>query len=165
MIAPFLLAKKDGLNKSAWADISERCADYKALWSQWDRLEVKGSLLFRKCEGGKTNPPCWQLLVPKERWKEVFRHLHEHGARFLSPILSQISWQVTWLRLQSQVTCGVFCFLKWLHKSLGPKSLGLLWNAPDCFPSNVLLTSPCISVNIITMSHINTILMSLNAAP
>ena len=28
------------------------------------------------------------------------------------------------------------CFLKWLHKSLGPKSHGLLWNALYCFPSD-----------------------------
>ena len=88
-------------------------------------------------------------------------------ARFLSHILSQVTWQVTWPRLRSQVTCGVFClwFLKWLHKSLGPKSLGLFWNAPYCFPSDALLTSPCISVNIIVTSRVNSIVTSLNAAP
>ena len=87
-------------------------------------------------------------------------------ARFLSPILSQVTWQVTWPRPRSQVTCGVFCLcsLKWLHKSLGPKSLGLFWNAPYCFHSDALLTSPCISVNTIVTSHVNTIVTSLNAA-
>ena len=43
--------------------------------------------------------------------------------RFPSPILSQVTWQVTWLRLWSQVTCVV-----------------LFWNAPYCFP--------CIDVSI-----------------
>ena len=88
-------------------------------------------------------------------------------ARFLSSILSQVTWQVTWPRPRSQVTCGVFCFcfLKWLHKSLGPKSLGLFWNAPYCSPSDALLTSPCISVNTIVTSRVNTIVTSLNAAP
>ena len=82
----------------------------------------------------------------------------ETRARFLSPILSEVTWQVTWPRLRSQVTCGVFClcFLKWLHKSIGPKSLGLFWNAPYCFPSDALLTSPCISVNTIVTSRVNT---------
>ena len=90
----------------------------------------------------------------------------EARARFLSPILSQETWQITWPRLRSQVTCGVFClcFLKWLHKSLGPKSLGLFWNAPYCFPSDALLTSPCISVNTIVTLRVNTIMTSLNAA-
>ena len=92
---------------------------------------------------------------------------HDIWARFLSPILSQVTWQVTWPRLRSQVTSGVFClcFLKWLHKSLGPKSLGLFWNAPYCFPSDALLTSPCISGNTIVTSRVNTIVTSLNAAP
>ena len=31
VVGSFLLAKEDGLDKPAWADISERCADYKAL--------------------------------------------------------------------------------------------------------------------------------------
>ena len=90
----------------------------------------------------------------------------EARARFLSPILSQETWQITWPRLRSQVTCGVFClcFLKWLYKSLGPKSLGLFWNAPYCFPSDALLTSPCFSVNTIVTSRVNTIVTSLNAA-
>ena len=97
-------------------------------------------------------------------------HLHiESGpwARFLSHILSQVSWQVTWPRLRPQVTCGTFClsFFKWLHKSLGPKSLGLFWNAPYCFPSDALLTSPDISVNTIVTSHVSSIVTSLNAAP
>ena len=52
-----------------------------------------------------------------------------------------------------------------LHKSLGPKSLGLFWNAPYCFPSDALLTSPCISVKIIVTSRVNSIVTSLNAAP
>ena len=82
-------------------------------------------------------------------------------------ILSQVTLQVTCPRLRSQVTCGVFClcFLKWLHQSLGPKSLGLYWNAPYCFPSDALLTSPCTSVNTTVTSHMNTIVTSLDAAP
>ena len=86
--------------------------------------------------------------------------------RFLSPILSQVTWQFT------SITCGVFllCFFNWLHKSLwpkslGPKSHGLFWNTPYCFPSDALLTSPCISVNTIVTSRFNTLVTSLNAAP
>ena len=92
--------------------------------------------------------------IPSYCWKP--------WARFLSPILSQVTWQVTWPRLRSQVTCGVFClcFLKWPHKSLG-----LFWNAPYCFPSDALLTSPCIIINTIVTSRVNTRVTSLNAAP
>ena len=103
---PFLQDKEDGLNKPAWADISERCADYKALWSQWDHVEVRGSLLFRKCEGGKTNSPHWQLLVPKGRWKEVFKHLHDHrtgGHLGVAKTLEKIQMAFYWLRMHSVV--------------------------------------------------------------
>ena len=106
VIGPFLLDKEDGLSKPAWADISERCADYKALWSQWDRLEVRGSLLFRKCEGGKTNSPRWQLLVPKGRWKEVFKHLHDHrtgGHLGVAKTLEKIQMAFYWPRMHSVV--------------------------------------------------------------
>ena len=78
--------------------------------------------------------------------------------RFLSPILSEVIWQVTWPRLLSQVTCGVFglWFLIWLHRLLGPKSLGLFWNAPYCFPSDALLTSHA-SVSTLLWRHTSTI--------
>ena len=97
------------------------------------------------------------------RYVAIYRDL----GQFLSPpFLSQVLWQITWPRLRSQVTCGVFCvcFIKWHHKSLGPKSLGLFWNAPYCFPTDALLTSPCITVNTIVTSRVNTIVTSLNAA-
>ena len=95
--------------------------------------------------------PCLLAILPNV-WRCLFAirshilnfRIHQlyTWARFLSHILSQVSWQVTWPRLRPQVTCGAFClsFLKWLHKSLGPKSLGLFWNAPYCFPSDALLT-------------------------
>ena len=78
-------------------------------------------------------------------------------ASFISYILSQLTCQVTWAHLRSQVT--------------GSKSLGLFWNAPYCFPNDALLTWPCISVNSsycdVTpgTSRVNSIVTSLNAAP
>ena len=41
-------------------------------------FEIRGNFLFRKSETGKSNFTHWQLLVPKEKWKEVFQHLHDH---------------------------------------------------------------------------------------
>ena len=71
-------------------------------------------------------------------------------AYFLYHILSQVTCQVTWPRLRTQVTCGVSClsFLKWLHMSLR-----LFWDASYCFSSNGLLTSPCISDNTVVTSR------------
>ena len=77
-IGPLLLAKEEGNAKPIWSDISDKCRDYKALWAQWDHLEIRGNLLFRKSETGKPNFTHWQLLVPKEKWKEVFQHLHDN---------------------------------------------------------------------------------------
>ena len=77
-IGPLLLAKEEGNDKPRWSDISDKCRDYKALWAQWDHLEIRGNLLFRKSETGKSRSPQWQLLVPKAKWKEVLQHLHDH---------------------------------------------------------------------------------------
>ena len=35
--------------KPAWKDISGRSPRYKALWSTWKSLHLRGGLLFRKC--------------------------------------------------------------------------------------------------------------------
>ena len=45
----------------------------------------------------------------------------------------------------SSISSNLWSFLSlisnWLHKSFGPNSLDLFWNAPCCFPSDALLTS------------------------
>ena len=64
-IGPLLLAKEEGHAKPIRSNISDKCGDYKALWAQWDHLEIRGNLLFRKSETGRSNFTHWQRLVPK----------------------------------------------------------------------------------------------------
>lgn len=63
--------------KPAWKDISDRSPRYKALWSTWKSLHLRGGLLFRKCPHHEDDIE-WQLLVPLGKRQDVFSHLHEH---------------------------------------------------------------------------------------
>ena len=153
------------LMQEAWSvaiKITNIINHHKHIWDCLLEIQVVGwsRLTMNHINtGAKTEAGTWSSL-----WRT---RLLDSWARFLSHILSQVSWQVTWPRLRPQVTCGAFCLslLKWLHKSLGPKSLGLFWNAPYCFPSDALFTSPGISINTIKTSRVNSIVTSLNAAP
>ena len=78
-IGPILVCKETQAPRPAWKEISHLNAAYKVLWSQWDRLEIRGGLLFRRYIATPPQPNRWQLLVPKAKQREVFQHLHEHN--------------------------------------------------------------------------------------
>ena len=88
----------------------------------------------------KSLTPMKNRLKPNQNiqvriWTRNIMGRPQGWTHFLFLILSQETWQVTWPRLRSQVTWGVYCFLKWLHKSLGS-----FRNTPYWFPSDALLT-------------------------
>ena len=78
-IGPILLLKEADATKPAWPEVSHLSSASKALWSTWDKLEVKDGLLFKTGYNPKTRRANWQLLVPSAKRKEVFTHLHEHN--------------------------------------------------------------------------------------
>ena len=77
-IGPLLTSKEEENSKPSWREISHLSDSFKCLWAQWDRLEVRSGLLFRRTNLDKTGRSRLQLLVPETKHREVFQHLHEH---------------------------------------------------------------------------------------
>lgn len=75
-IAPILSAKVSNSERPNWSNVSGGEAELKTLWRQWDRLDVKCDMLYRKFHVDMQT--CiWQLVVPKSKRKEVFRFYHD----------------------------------------------------------------------------------------
>ena len=100
---------------------------------------------------------CLRHLRRYKKWVYTYSYMLLIRARFLSRILGQVIGKSLNLVFGHIWLMECLSFLKWLHQSLGPKSLGLFSNESYCSPCDSFLMSPCINVN--------TIVMSLNAAP
>ncbi len=75
-IAAIMNAVEAGQTRPLWQDISSESQNLKTLWRQWDRLDVKGGLLYRKFydEDGSFR---WQLVVPRIKKKEILYQFHD----------------------------------------------------------------------------------------
>ena len=49
----------------------------KTLWSQWDRLELCDGILYRKWESDVNRDFKLQLIIPRDKRKEVLRYCHD----------------------------------------------------------------------------------------
>ena len=65
--------------RPARPDISSESAAVKIWWRQWERLEVRNSVLYRR-ESDRRDSTQWQLVLPKSFRAEVrlLKHLHDH---------------------------------------------------------------------------------------
>ena len=78
-IGPILLHYEEDPEKPDWTALSHLPAGSKEIWSNWQNLDVKDGLMFRKFYNNKAKKNSWQLMVPKAKQKEVFQHLYEHN--------------------------------------------------------------------------------------
>ena len=79
MIGPFLAWMEEGQSRPSWQEISHLSDYFKSLWAQWERLELRNGLLFRRSFPDRTGKCRLQLLVPQTKQREVFEHLHDHS--------------------------------------------------------------------------------------
>jgi hypothetical protein len=49
----------------------------KTLWSQWDRLEIIGGILFRKFESNDGQSTIKQMIVPQSKKKDILHYFHD----------------------------------------------------------------------------------------
>jgi hypothetical protein len=75
-IGPLLSAKLAGVSRPNWSAISHGKAALKSLWRQWDRLEIKGGMMYRLFVTPSGNV-IYQLVVPSKKRKEVMYHHHD----------------------------------------------------------------------------------------
>lgn len=74
-ISTIFAAKLDNLDRPQWSGVSAGKAELKTLWRQWDRLYVKGGMLYRKFDTDR-HSHIWQLVVPESKRSVVLRAYH-----------------------------------------------------------------------------------------
>ncbi len=76
-IAPILRAKVDGDQRPSWEEISIESPATKSYWAEWDRLYLRGDLLYRKWESNNGKFYRFQLVLPKKYQEVALRNLHD----------------------------------------------------------------------------------------
>ena len=59
-----------------WSQVSPESREVKCLWTQWDRLQQRNGVLYRRWESEAGGHITWQLVVPKVRRNDILRQLH-----------------------------------------------------------------------------------------
>ena len=67
--------KIDG-EKPLWSTVVPYCRELKAYWHEWDTIELKDDLLFKKRFRDVGNDAEHLILMPAVLRKEVFHQLH-----------------------------------------------------------------------------------------
>ena len=69
-----------GSTRPKWTNITAEDGEVKALWSQWESLEIRKGILYRKFQTETKEEPSviYQYVAPKRLRKEIMRHLHDH---------------------------------------------------------------------------------------
>ena len=75
-IHPVLQMIKAGAQKPTFNDISHWSPAAKALWSQWEQLEMHSDLICRRFEYGDKRPAVVQIIIPRALREEVFQLIH-----------------------------------------------------------------------------------------
>ena len=75
-IGPTKIALSSGKQRPNWAEISGAKSENKTLWRQWDRLEIKGGLLYRLFETDDGDV-LHQLVTPEKLQNEVITYHHD----------------------------------------------------------------------------------------
>ena len=73
-IGPIFKVLLEDKGKPQWGDISGDSAHTKAIWNQWDRLEVQEGLLHRKPDTENDN---LQLVVPTPQREDLMKLYHD----------------------------------------------------------------------------------------
>ena len=108
-MAVIMAALVDHRRRPTWQDISAESTRLKTLWRQWDRLCLKGGLLYRKWfEDDGTFK--WQLVVPQDKRREILWHFHDcptGGHLGVERTLQKIRNNFYWVGLKDNVQ--VYC--------------------------------------------------------
>jgi len=69
------LLQSDG-DKPVWDDVAMRSESTKALWSQWERLRLRGGVLYRTFHRTDGKIDFLQVVVPFDMCKDFFKSCH-----------------------------------------------------------------------------------------
>ena len=57
--------------------ISEKSGDSKAIWAQWDRLQITDEVLVRRYENVDNQTNCLQVVMPRALRRRFVEQIHE----------------------------------------------------------------------------------------
>ncbi|KAK3720685.1 hypothetical protein QZH41_003450 [Actinostola sp. cb2023] len=101
-----ILWKETSGKRPEWSKIEAENSKTKAYWSQWDRLEMKYGILYRRWESdvGDTNE--WQLVVAKALRNEVLHEMHDaktEGHLGVTKTLGRVTQTFYWHKYSQDV--------------------------------------------------------------
>jgi hypothetical protein len=95
-IGSLLVIKSSGADRPGWSHVSPGTSALKTLWRQWERLEIRTGILYRKFTDGD-GAVRWQLIVPKKKQKEVIHYHHD------IPSAGHLGYEKTLARIQQSL--------------------------------------------------------------
>jgi hypothetical protein len=73
-----LLIKLELTNKRPkWESVSSGTSALKTLWSQWNRLEIIGGILFMKFESNDGQSTIKKMVVPQSKKRDILHYFHD----------------------------------------------------------------------------------------
>ena len=76
-MAIYLVAREDDSKQPAWNKVSSGSSSLKTLWRHWDRLVVRGGMLYREFTADENSDTIFQLIVPANKRGELIKYLHD----------------------------------------------------------------------------------------
>ena len=76
-IGPILRLKSENQERPKWEEISSGSPSMKFYWAQWNCLELRSKLLYRKWVSDDGRKCKWQLLLPHGFRDNVLKQLHD----------------------------------------------------------------------------------------
>ena len=73
-----LLQWKRNNEKPAWSTVAPFCRELKAYWHEWETIEVKEDILYKKHFRNIGNDAEYLFIMPAVLRREVFRQLHDN---------------------------------------------------------------------------------------
>jgi len=89
-----------------WEEVARYGVLVKSLWSQWDQLEIKNSILCRKWESHDGGEIHSQAIVPRDKKNDILRMAHDSrsgGHLGIRRTLQKIRKEYYWVGLQKDV--------------------------------------------------------------
>uniref|UniRef100_A0A8C9VS90 Gypsy retrotransposon integrase-like protein 1 n=1 Tax=Scleropages formosus TaxID=113540 RepID=A0A8C9VS90_SCLFO len=95
-----------------WTAVAPHGPTVKSYCSQWDSLEVRGGLLYRRWEGPVPGQVLWQLLVPRSLKEDVLQRVHGPagiGHFGVAKTLHRLRQRFHWAGCRQDVELFVHC--------------------------------------------------------
>ena len=109
-ISQVLKSRSDRQVKPGWEEMSSESVAIKALWSEWDRLNVNNGVLYIRWDSALDFQSSWRLVVPKDLKPIILKSLHgspTSGHLGIGRTLAAAKPRFYWFRMKSDIESWV----------------------------------------------------------